>query len=277
MIANFNHQSLPQKFNGKKSELMMNTFIKTCRLCYQACETMNKKFYLYVNDNFFESPFIQAWINLKNRNSDDFVFLLTIKTNHCDEKNIFVSIDSDPKWSEPIITINGKSVKNMSDNEHVYEHLEYFPAWNNFSFKLWKPDFNADEKLLPIAKLSDYVWLKEIDKPIESYDPKKMKQRFWNDFVKILRHKPGGGIKEGFIISMFLKISSINGFIQSKVCKKTIRKIVEFPYKHKFYLSPDKQHGTLEVYNKDKVHQGEWFFPGRKNNKPALASRDICQ
>jgi hypothetical protein len=61
MIANFNHQSLPQKFYGKKSELMMITFIKTCRLCYQACETMNKKFYLCVNDNFFESPFIQAY------------------------------------------------------------------------------------------------------------------------------------------------------------------------------------------------------------------------
>lgn len=267
--------SLPEKFCGEESESMMKTFIETCRLCYRACETINKKFYLYVNDNFFESPFIKKWINLKKWSSDDVVFLLTIKSNDFDEKSIFVSIKSDPKWSEPNFIDNAdKKVKNLSDNSHVYEYLEYFPIWNKYPFELWKPDFNADEKLLPIAKLSDYVWLKEVEMPIEIYDSKKMRQHFWD---KLLR-KPGGGVKEGFIISIFSKISSINGFIPSKICKKQVRKIVEFPYKYKFYLAPDKQHGAFEVYNKDKVHQGEWNFFGRKNsNKPAITSRDICK
>ncbi len=279
MIAIFNDNSLPEKYDGKKSETMMNTFIETCTLSYRACKAINNKFILYVKENFRGSPFIEAWEKSKGRNSDEVKFLRIITDVHYEEFDcdIYVSIESEEKWSKPNLTIDGNSVKNMSNTKHVYDRLEYFPIWNNYPFESWKPDFNADEKLLPVAELSDYVWLKVVGKPLESYDSKRMKQPFWNDFVEILRHKPGGGVKEGFIIPIFSKISSVNGFVPSKICKKPVRKLVEFPYKFKFYLAPDKETGAFEVYNEKKVHQGEWNFFGRKNSdKSAVKTRDIC-
>ena len=49
---------------------------------------------------------------------------------------------------------------NIRQNKgHVYDYLKCFPIWNNYPFESWKPDFNADEKLLPVAKLSIMVSL----------------------------------------------------------------------------------------------------------------------
>ncbi|GEM_PF-4679793 len=308
MIAMFNDNSLPEKFEGKKSEDMMKKFIKTCSLCRIACKRIENNFCLYINDNFFGSPFIQKWIETRPNtwSSGDVVFLQEIRIPYdSDEKSVFVSIESEQKWSEPTINIDGNSVKNMSNAGHIYDHLKCFPIWNDYPFKSWKPDFDADEKLLPVAKLSDYVWLmfiarskyKEARKkciPKGGIDPappgimdffhvpenNKERDFYWNKFTETLRPYPGGGDKEAIIIEIFTKISSVNGFIPltSRICKKTARPIVEFPYKFKFYLAPDKETGAFEVYNKKKVHQGEWNFFGRKNtNKPAKPTRDICK
>ena len=278
MFILFNEKSI-NNCNKENIDELMQLFMQTYKLANQASELSGEKFGLLMNNNFFNYEIIKNWINEKGHNSREVIFLHQINnisqnfTNS--DNNLIFSIAISEKNKNNKLTIKNQTYKNISLPKHVYKYLEYFPKWNNFDFNSWRVNFNdkKSEHLLPLAKLSDLVWLDFIDET-EIWENKKQRKEFWLKFVKELRPIPDTE-KISKIIEIFSKITKINGLEKYTKCKKPKRKIAKFPFNKIFYLTPDKQHGAFEVWNKQQVHQGEWAFYGKKNKK-ADTTRDIC-
>jgi len=276
MIAVFNENSLQKEFTQIESERIFKEFLRLCLQFYTASKAVEgNDFNILIRNDFYQHPLVKDW---QKRFSKDFVFLYNqiLKQAKYDIKISFViSLTTSDKFTKSIVKYQNKEYPNASFIEHFYIHLQNIPIWNNYNFENWKPNFDNEERLLSVAKLSDFVWLKFIEKD-KIWNNIQQREFYWNEFVEKLRHFSGGGNKEGILIPLFLSISNINGFKPSQVCAKPKRKIVEFSWTL-HYLACDKMHGAFEVYNYKSIHQGEWNFYGKKNtNKKADATRDIC-
>ena len=286
MFILFNEKSITD-CNSDNIDWLINLFIQTYKFAEQASNLSSEKFGLILNNDLFNYDVIKKWYEKEKRISYSYkiIFLHKINKNSENIKNsnnkLFFSFASSDKFKKDKLTINNKTYKNISQPEHVYKYLEYFPEWNNFNFNSWRVNFEATEHLLPVSKLSDLVWLNLIGET-EIWGNKRQRKIFWSKFVEKLNPKKKNEKKLKPItvtkkIKLFEKITKINGFEKHNECKKQNRKIAKYPYSKVFFLTPDKQHGAFEVWNKNKIHQGEWTFYGGKTKKKADTNRAICK
>jgi len=312
MQAIFNELSITSE-NIDEIDNAMNIFIQTCKYAVQANSESDFSFNLRFKENIYNN-FIKDWMIRKNFN-DEVLFLseLSKTPDWAEDVEIFedkfeqemlfnkltitadnsiglaaimkgttpliISLNINNLWNISEIKLKANKetliLKNANNQEHIYEHLEFFPEWNNVNFYTWKPKLKEIDKLLPLPKLSDLVWLKFIDK-FEIWENKRERNKIWLDFVKKLGEFTTGGEREDKIIKIFEKIAKINGFEKVNICPKPKRMIYCFKGREKYYLTPDKQHGAFEVWNSSQEHEGEWHFYGEKNTSKKAESRNIC-